>query len=212
LASQNPAEVARTVKRLRKELENIQRMDFFPSDASSGAEAAWSDFEDAANAVLSPDEPHAEQRPIPRLKLENYQGRTWATRRNLWVDRIASAWLVQRFIDRDAKFIWLDSPAHCPKDALGFDFDNAAFTHIDDKVTFEVLLASFGLEDDPGLAKLAALVHSLDVGGAPTPQASGFESILSGARARLDNDDALLAEIGTVFDSLYTHFCKESTA
>jgi hypothetical protein len=211
LASQNPAEVARIVKRLRKELENVQRIDFFPNEASLGAEDAWSDFEEAANAILSPDEPHAEARSIPRLSIDDYQGRTWATRRHLWVDRVASAWLIQRFIDRKAKFLWLDGPADCPRDALGFDFDEAAFTHIGDKVSFEVLLASFGLEEDQGLAKLASLVHALDVGGSTTPEALGFEAILSGARSRLPDDDALLAETGTVLDSLYIHFNKESS-
>jgi hypothetical protein len=76
--------------------------------------------------------------------------------------------------------LWLDSPAQCPQSALGFDFDEAAFIHIGDKVTFEVLMASFGLEDDPALVKLAAMVHALDVGGATDHDASGFEAILSG--------------------------------
>jgi hypothetical protein len=211
LATQTPAEIVKTVKRLRKELDNLQRIDFFSNDASISTEAAWSDFEEAANAVLSPGEPHAEERAIPRLRARDYQGRSWATRRNLWVDRVASAWLIQRFIDRKADFLWLDSPADCPNSALGFDFDEAAFTHIGDKVTFEVLLASFGLEGDQGLTKLGSLVHALDVGGPSTPEAIGFEAIMSGARSRLNDDDGLLSEIGTVLDSLYTHFGKEST-
>jgi hypothetical protein len=210
LMSQTSAEVAKTVKRLRKDFENLRRIDFFPDTASLGAESAWSDFEDAASAVLSPDEPHAEVRSIPRLSIKDFQGRTWATRRHLWVDRVASAWLIRRFVDHKAEFVWLDSPAHCPKDAIGFDFDEATFTHIGDKVTFEVLTAAFGLEDDEGLARLGALVHALDVGGQSCPEAIGFEAILSGARSRLNNDDALLNETGVVLDSLYTYFGKES--
>lgn len=212
LARQTLADVEKTVRRLRKERENLQRIDFFSNDASRSAAAAWSDFEDAANAVLAPDEPHAEARPVPRLALDDYQGRTWATRRHLWVDRVASAWLIQRRIDHKAAFIWLDSPAHCPKDALGFDFDGAAFTHIGDKVTFEVLLASFGLDEDAGLIKLASIVHALDVGGPTLPEALGFEAILSGARSRLPDDDALLAEIAMVLDSLHAHYTKENAA
>jgi len=212
LVSQTPVEISKTLKRLRKECESIQRIDFFPNQASLNADAAWADFEEAANAQLSPGEPHPQERAIARLDRENYQGRTWATRRNLWVDRVASAWLIQRFIDGRPKFLWLDSPAQCPSDALGFDFDNAAFTHVDDKVTFEVLLASFNLEGKPGLERLAALVHSLDAGGPMSPEAAGFEAILSGARSRLNNDDALLEEIGAVLDSLYAHFNKERTS
>lgn len=211
LPSQTPTESAKALKRLRKERDALVRIDFFPNQASLDAEAAWADFEEAVNALLSPGEPHAQERPIPQLSRADYHGRTWATRRNLWVDRVASAWLIRRFIDSDAKFLWLDSPAQCPKEALGFDFDDAAFTHVDDKVTFEVLLASFNIEMTPGMEKLAALVHALDVGGVIPPEAAGFEAILTGARARLHNDDALLVEISGVLDSLYTHFNTEKT-
>src|SRR5450830_171895 len=211
LASQSATEIAKTLKRMRKELDAVQRVDFFPNQASNAIQAAWSDFEDAANAVLCPDEPHAELRPIVRLDRDRYRGRTWATRRHLWADRVASAWLIQRFIDQDARFLWLDSPADCPPDALGFDFDGASFTHVGDKVSFEVLLASFGLEDEGGLARLAQLIHVLDVGGGPTPETIGFEAILSGTRARFPDDDAFLRELGSVLDSLYPHYTKEAT-
>jgi hypothetical protein len=124
----------------------------------------------------------------------------------LWVDRVASAWLIRRFIDPDAKFLWLAQPADCPKKALGFDFDGATFTHVGDRVSFETLMASFGLEDDSALARLAAIVHHLDVGGEPVPEAVGFEAVMTGARERLEDDDALLAEMSNVLDSLYAHF------
>jgi hypothetical protein len=211
LASQSASEIAKTVKRMRKELDAAQRIDFFPNQASTAIQAAWSDFEDAANTVLSPDEPHAELRAIVRLDRDRYHGRTWATRRHLWADRVASAWLIQRFIDQGARFLWLDSPADCPPDALGFDFDGASFTHVGDKVSFEVLLASFGLEDERGLARLAQLIHVLDVGGGSTPETVGFEAILSGARSRFPDDDAFLREMGSVLDSLHTHYTKEGT-
>lgn len=210
LEKQTPVEVLKIVRRLRKDLESLKRIDFFPGDASAAADAAWADFEGAANVLLSPDEPRAEARSIPRLSISDYLGRTWATRRHLWVDRVASAWLIRRFIDPGAQFLWLDSPTQCPQDALGFDFDEAAFTHVGDKVSFEVLLASFGLEGDKALMKLAALVHALDVGGPINPEASGFEAILSGARARLPDDDALLSEFSAVLDSLYVHYGKDS--
>ncbi len=124
--------------------------------------------------MLSPDEPHAAQRLISHLNLAAYRGRIWATRRHLWADRVASAWLIRRFIDHAAQFLWLDTPAQCPSDALGFDFGDATFTHVANKVTFEVLLASFGLENDIGLAKLAFLVHALDAGGPANPDALFF--------------------------------------
>ena len=71
-------------------------------------------------------------------------------------------------------------------------------------------MASFGLEDDAALARLAAMVHQLDVGGEPVAEASGFEAVMAGARERLADDDALLVEMSAVLDSLYAHFEREA--
>jgi hypothetical protein len=154
----------------------------------------------------SPDEPLAIGGDIPRLALADYQQRLWATRARPWVDRIASAWLIRRFIDPAARFAWLTDIHACPVEALGFDFDGATFSHIGERVTFEVLLASFGFEHDPALARLGELVHALDVGGSVVPEGVGFEAVLGGARSRIADDDLLLADISNVLDSLYTHF------
>jgi len=124
----------------------------------------------------------------------------------MWVDRVASAWLIRRFIDTRARFIWLASPADCPADALGFDFDGAAFTHVGERVTFEVLLTSFGLDADAALVRLGAIVHALDVGGPAAPEAIGFEAVMAGTRQRAENDDQLLEHMGAVLDALYAHF------
>jgi hypothetical protein len=206
LEEATPQEINRTLRKLRREYEAIRTIDYYPNDASAQAEAAWMDFVNVAQTLLSPDEPHSTDASVTRLDMREYQARTWATRRHLWVDRVASAWLIQRFIDRKARFLWLDAPAECPAGALGFDFDGAAFTHIGDRVTFEVLLASFGLEQDRGLARLGALVHVLDIGNGFVPEAIGFEAMLAGARQRAVDDNQLLAEIGVVLDSLYAHF------
>src|SRR5258706_11731711 len=160
--------------------------------------------------MMSPNNPHPTGGRIPLLDPAKYQGRTWATRRRPWVDRVGSAWLIRRFIDPKARLRWLAKPSDCPKSALGFDFDGATFTHVDDRVTFETLMASFGLEDNAALMRLAAMVHLLDVGGEPVPEAKGFEAVMAGARERLPDDDALLGEMSTVLDSLYAHFQREA--
>ena len=206
LRSLSMTELARVKRRLQKEFDALRAIDFFPSEASTEAEAVWADFGKRIDALLSPDEPHESAEQISRLEVADYQGRVWATRRNLWVDRVASAWLIQRFIDRKPRFVWLDKPSDCPRKALGFDFDGASFTHVGERVTFEVLMASFGLEEDPALARLAALVHALDVGGEAVPEAAGFEAVLAGTRERVADDDALLAETSVMLDSLYMHF------
>jgi len=210
LTSLAAAEVSRLQRRLQREVDAVRAIDFFPGLASVEADAAWGDLCKRIAQVLSPDEPHVTKRRIPRLDAGKYQGRTWATRRRLWVDRVASAWLIRRFIDREARFRWLARPSDCPKSALGFDFDGATFTHVGDRVSFETLMASFGLEDDAALARLAAMVHQLDVGGEPVAEASGFEAVMAGARERLADDDALLVEMSAVLDSLYAHFEREA--
>lgn len=210
LASQSAAEITRTLKKLAKDRDAIEKTDFFPTDASLDASAAWTDFLEKAKAILSPGEPQPHTREIAALQAHDYQGRLWATRRHLWVDRVASAWLIRRFIDPEARFLWLDSPADCPPDALGFDFDDATFTHGGDKVTFEVLAASFQLPATPAMQKLCALVHALDAGGEAPPEAAGFEAILTGARVRLADDDAFLTEVGPILDSLHAHYNQET--
>jgi hypothetical protein len=191
----------------RRELEGISTIDFFPGPARDQVEMALRDAEQAVNAQFSPDEPHPVAGGVERRNMADYRGRRWATRRRLWVDRVASAWLIRRFIDPDARFVWLASAADCPDDALGFDFDHAPFTHIGALVSFEVLAASFGLDGDPGIMRLGRMVHYLDVGGIPVADAAGFASVMTGARARHnDDDDRLLADISTVLDCLYAAY------
>lgn len=209
LAATPAAELNRTLRKLRRDYEAIRAIDYFPDQASADAEAVWREFVAAAAAVLSPGEPMAVVRAIARLDQTAYQARTWATRRHLWVDRAASAWLIKRFIDRQATFLWLEAPADCPAEALGFDFDNATFTHVGNRVTFEVLLASFGLDGDKGLARLGAMVHALDVGGAFVPEAAGFEAMLGGVRQRAPDDDHVMQVVSLVLDALYVQFGSE---
>lgn len=195
---------ARVLRGLRRDLAAVVAIDYFPGEARRQAEAALAALEAAASG-----EPAATSGRIRRLTSAEFSGRTWATRKHLWVDRIASAWLIRRFIDRKAKFLWLDSPKKCPKGALGFDFDGAAFTHVDGRVSFEVLAASFGLDGDPALARIAAIVHCLDVGGVAVAEAAGVEAVLAGARAAAADDDKLLAEASRLFDNLYKNYQQE---
>lgn len=208
LAGQSAAELTRLLRRLNKDFDALRAIDYFPGDSATRAEVALQDFVALVDTVLSPGEPHAAVREIRQLAIDGYQGRTWATRQRMWVDRVASAWLIRRFIDARARFIWLASPAACPADALGFDFDGATFTHVGERVTFEVLLASFGLDQDPALMRLGEIVHALDVGGTAAPEAVGFEAVMAGTRQRAENDDQLLEQMGAVLDALYVHFAS----
>lgn len=211
LPKANAAALQKLAKRLRREFEAISAIDFFPGPARAQAEAALAELEAGIQAIIAPDEPHAAAGAIRRLDCGKFKGRLWATRQHLWVDRLASAWLIRRFIDPEARFTWLKNPKDCPRKALGFDFDGATFTHVGARVTFEVLLASFGMETDAALARIGALVHYLDVGGIPVPEAAGLEAVLRGARQRCQDDDALLAEAAQLFESIYTAYSEEKS-
>ncbi len=192
---------AKALRTLRRDFAALTAIDFFPGEARRQTEAALTAREAAATG-----EPAGGAGKIRRLAATDFSGRTWATRKHLWVDRMASAWLIRRFIDRKATFLWLDEPKRCPKKALGFDFDGAAFTHVGGRVTFEVLAASFGLDADPALARIAAIVHFLDVGGVPVAEAAGIEAVLAGLRAAEPDDDALLARASRIFDWLLENY------
>jgi hypothetical protein len=198
---------AKGLRSLRRELAALIAIDYFPGESRRQAEAALAALEARASG-----EPSATKGAIRRLARAEYSGRTWATRKTLWVDRMASAWLIRRFIDRKAKFLWLDNPQKCPKSALGFDFDGAQFTHVGGRISFEVLAASFDLDSDPAIARIGAIVHCLDVGGVPVAEAAGIEAILAGVRAAATDDDKLLIEASRVFDSLYRNFQQENPA
>lgn len=205
LSLESAAETLKQARKLSKALASACDIDFFPGEARKQAEAALRELEASAKQLLSPDEPHAMAGAIEQRILKDFRGKTWATRKRPWVDRLACAWLIQRFIDPKARFLWLDSPADCPAKALGFDFDGATFSHVGARVSFEVLMASFGLES-PALARLGALVHYLDVGGVQPAEAAGVESVLSGLSTGIEDDDQLLAAACAVFDGLLTNF------
>jgi len=206
LAKLDEPAARRGLEALRRDMAQVVSGDFFPGASRQQVEGALADVDAALAARFSPNEPHAVHGRIPRRIPGDYRGRTWATRERLWIDRVCSAWLIRRFIDPKATFLWLKRVKDCPKSALGFDFDGATFSHVDAKVTFEVLIASFGLEHDPGLARLAGLVHFLDVGGVPIPEAAGLAAIVTGARALHHDDTVLLDTVTPVLDSLYAHY------
>jgi len=195
----------KTLRRLRREYEALHAVDHFPGAAAEQVSELLAETE-ARMAAAAPGEPQVRTGTIRRLQARDYRGRVWATRSRPWVDRLASAWLIKRHVDPRARFLWLKKPADCPKRALGFDFDAATFTHVGARVTFETLMASFGLDQDSALVRVGALVHYLDVGGVPVAEAAGLEAILRGMRERLADDDALLAEAIKLFDHLYDSY------
>ncbi|MGH8642533.1 MAG: chromate resistance protein ChrB domain-containing protein [Burkholderiales bacterium] len=198
------------VNRMQRSFDELSEIDFFPGQARIQATEAISTFKRRFEDAYSSGEPHAARKRLRRVDPARYRKRTWATRKDLWVDRLASAWLIKRFIDRDAKFAWVDRPRDRPKRSVGFDFDGAEFTHFENRVTFEVLLSSFGLDSDPALAAIGQAVHFLDIGGIPVADARGLETMLRGIKGTARGDDQLAREASKVFDHFYSAYAQEN--
>jgi len=198
------------VQRLQRSFDKLSEIDFFPGQAKLQAAEAIAALKRSLQEAYSRGEPRASRKRLRLVDKTRYQKRVWATRKAPWVDRLASAWLIKRFVDRDARFVWIESPRQRPRQAVGFDFDGAEFSHVDNRITFEVLLTSFGLDHDPALAALGAVVHFLDVGGIPVADAKGLETMLRGIKEKARSDDALLAEAMRIFDHFYSAYATEN--
>lgn len=198
------------IRRLDRAFQRLSAIDFFAGEAKSQVAAALAELKASFATMYSGGEPRFSKRALRPIERARFQKRVWATRKAPWVDRLASAWLIKRFIDREAKFVWISRPSECPKKALGFDYDGADFTHVKNLVTFEVLMTSFGLDTDPALVDIGRAVHFLDVGGIPVADAKGLETMLKGAREKARSDDALLSEAMRTFDNFYSAYRSQS--
>ena len=194
----------RRLRAVADALAAVQRTDHLPGAASAQAQEHMAQLRHVVEARFSRGEPRAiPAATIARLDARKFRGKRWATRARPKVDRLACAWLVRRFIDAQAQFLWLVDPAQAPRGVIGFDFDGARFSHVGARVSFEVMAASFGLETDPKLARIGAVVRCADTGGMPVAEAAGLEAVLGGLRALHADDDALAAAAAAVFDALY---------
>lgn len=197
-------EARRRLRGVADALQSLRAIDYYPGPAAEQADAELSALRRALDARFSKGEPQSRaDDDIARLDRAKFQGKRWATRERPWVDRLACAWLIRRFIDPQASFVWLSDPARAPRGVIGFDYDGARFTHVGARVSFEVMCASFGLENDPKLQRIASAVHYLDVGGIPVPEAAGLEAVLAGLREVHPDDDRLVLATDAVFDALY---------
>jgi len=198
------SESRRRLRGIGEALQDLLAIDHYPGAAADQARAELHSLRAAVESRFTQGEPQARAGgSLARLDKARFQARRWATRARPWVDRLACAWLIRRFIDVQATFVWLTDTARLPRGAIGFDFDGARFTHVGARVSFEVMTASFGLDADPRLQRIGAAVHYLDVGGIPVPEAAGLEAVLSGLRELHADDDRLVEAAAVVFDALY---------
>jgi hypothetical protein len=185
--------------KLKKQFQFIVSIDFFKSSASETAKAAIADVESFING------PRLESQT---LSSQHFKGRTWVTRKGIYVDRISSAWLIRRFIDPGAQFKFVSGKSYTPKpDELCFDMAEAEFTHENDRCTFEVLRDRC-CPGNPALIPIAEIIHDIDFKDEKflRPEASGVRAMLSGIAAIRSDDDTRLEQGSVILDSLYEYF------
>ena len=183
--------------RLKKRLGEVVTIDFFDAPGREPAEASIATVE--KRLAREPAAPTADM-PCPA----SYRNRTWVTRKNVHVDRIASAWLVLRFIDPEAKFKFVPGQGYRAKDdEVTFDMFEGTFTHAGDRCTFEALVDAFGLKD-AGLRAIAEIVHDIDVkdGKFERAEAPGFASLIAAIALTRREDEARIAFGGEILDAL----------
>jgi hypothetical protein len=199
---QEQAKLNETLARLRRRLAEITQVDYFGSPAGQALAARLARIA----ARLSPTE-HAAPTvaPVPR---ELYQGRCWVTRPRPFVDRLACAWLIRRFIDPAAVIRFGESPA---AGDVTFDQEGAEFGHHGNLCTFETLLLAFDL-DDPALRSVAEIVHEIDLrdGRYLRPETAGVEVVLRGWHAAGLADAELVVNSRALFEALYAAFSVRS--
>jgi hypothetical protein len=196
------AEVA--LSRLRRRLEEIIAIDHFGAAGRAELETLLTTAEEKLRPPRAAD-PKATPEVPP---LRNLRGRTWVTRKGIHVDRIASAWLIRRFIDTAARLKYVEAKGYAPAPGeLRFDMFDAEFTHEGNLCTFEVLLARMGT-DDPALRLIADLVHDIDVRDErfAREETAGFTALITGICLDHREDDARLAAGTIVLDALYRTF------
>jgi hypothetical protein len=195
LASASPS--AATVARLRRRYDNQVAMDFFAAGRREPAGRLILKLEARVSGVATVAD-HAER--------EDLTGRVWVTREHVFVDRIACAWVVKRFIDGDARFKFVPAQGYRPQPGeLRFDMFEGEIGHEGDRCSMETLIARAGLTDDATLAVIAQIVHDIDLKDDTfaRPETAGLFQILTGVCAPDRSDEQRIARATAIFNDLY---------
>ena len=195
--------------KLHAELEGVVATDFFDARGRAAALAAYERCRKALRASQGGDAAGAKT-GVTRgeaLGRAEYQGRRWVTRRNLHIDRLASAWLIRRFIDRRPRFQFV-AGGEKVEGGIPFDMFGAEFAHRGEDCTFETMLRRFGLDGDRALREIAEIVHDVDLKDDKFNrlEAAGLNATVTGLARLLGDDRKLLGHCGPIFDGLYALF------
>lgn len=192
--------------KLHAELERIISTDFFSARGRVAAMTAYARCQKALRASQSNERAGAKTR-APKgyaLNRSEFQGRRWVTRRNLHIDRLASAWLIKQFIDKRPRFYFV-AEGETVEGAIAFDMFGAEFTHQGEDCTFETIVKQFGLDDNDALREIAEIVHDIDLKDDKFNrlEAAGINAAVLGLSKLLKDDRKLLQQCSVIFDGLY---------
>jgi len=211
VGSEGLAAEQQVLARARKRLADIEAIDYFGAARHESAQASLLSFGEHLAAHQTPSlEGDDQMKDSTPTDLKN---RVWVTRRNVRVDRLASAWLIRRWIDPEARFKFVNAKGYVPKKGeIRFDMFDAEFTHLGDQCTFEVL-AGLAAPEDGALRSVGEIVHDIDLkdGKFGRPETVGIASVLSGLFASLENDVQRIERGSALFEDLYRHF-KDASA
>jgi hypothetical protein len=202
-----PPRAMAELRRIEAQLAGAVALDWFEAP---GREVAEGLVEAVATRIRasSSDEREAEAPAAARPDLAQVSGATWVTRRGVHVDRIASAWLIRRFVDPAARFAFVAPRGHRPRPGeIRFDMYEAEFTHDGDRCTFEVLLDAAALKD-PALRAIGEVVHDIDIKDEKfgRPETAGVARLLEGIAASHPADERRIERGSEAFDELYRAF------
>jgi hypothetical protein len=192
--------------RLRKRLAEVTAIDFFDSLGRQTAEGLVSSLETELRPNTGADGKE------PTKGLAEYRKRVWVTRKGIHVDRMASAWLIRRFIDPDAKFKFVPARGYRPeKREIRFDMFDAEFTHEGDHCTFEVLIAHL-VRNVGALRPIAEIIHDIDLKDSKfeRAEAAGIDALITGICTHYKDDDERLQRGSAIFDDLFESFSRRT--
>lgn len=196
------------LEKLRKQFAEMVRIDFFKAPEQLQAETALRDLE----TTLIESRATEQTAPAKGGGLAGLTGKTWVTRKNVYVDRIACAWLIRRYADPEARFKFVDSGRYSPgPEEIRFDMAEAEYTHVMDKCSFEVMVERFGLTD-PALIQVTKIIHDIDLKESVfgLPETAGILALLDGITATTDDDLERIDRASAVLDGLLAFFKSTS--
>jgi hypothetical protein len=195
----NPEAYTNQLQKLKGRFQEFQAIDYFQCSRGEDVQRLIQ----KADALESPARKSAVGK---RLRPSDYRGKIWLTRPRPEIDRVGSAWLIRRFIDQEAKFVFGDTPAAQPE-AFPYDMLDVEFSHHGDDCTFETLIDRFGIRDR-AIQRLAELIHDADLEDDKFHRVEGFgvERVFKGWAKKGLTDQEILSQGFACFEGLYAEF------